>query len=216
MNFYDINWALWIPSQIFAFFALIVMVYAMAISKTKTRTLIAIIIFNTLMTVSVALLSNWLLVGIYFVAIFRDLVFIWREKKHPNNNALSLTTLFSFLIIAIIIAGFTIDWRLPSWELTLAVCIQLMALFIIYGAWAKGIHMIRISRFAFCTLAIVNHMIFQNYIAIVIEAFAICAIIVFYIKFFRRHSGRGSRSELRSEESSEAPITPNLSESTSL
>jgi len=180
--FDDINWSLWIPSQVFAFLALIAMVYAMAISKTKTQTLIAIIIFNILMTASVAFLFNWLLVGIYSVAILRDLVFIWREKKHPNNKAISLATLFTFLAAAVIIAGFTIDWGQVPLELTLAVCIQLMALFIIYGAWAKGIHMIRISRFAFCSLAIINHLIFQNYIAIVIEVFAIVAIIVFYVR----------------------------------
>jgi len=186
MDFSNINFALWIPSQIFAFFALIVMVYAMAISKTKTKTMIAIIVFNLLMTVSVALLFNWLLVGIYSVAILRDLIFIWREKRYPNHRAISYTTLILFLLISIVIAGFTINWQQLPLELTLAILLQLLALFIIYGAWAKGVHMIRISRFAFCILAIINHLIFQNYIAIVIEAFAICAIIVFYIKFFRK------------------------------
>lgn len=158
----------------------------MAISKTKTKTMIAVIIFNAFMTVSAALLGNWLLMGIVFVAIFRDIIFLWREKKYPNNRALSYATLVSFWVIAIIIAGFTIDWIQPTPELILAICIQLLALFIIYGAWAKGIHMIRISRFAFCTLAIINHLLFQNYIAIIIETFAICAICVFYIKFFKK------------------------------
>jgi len=191
VDFSDINLAFWIPSQIFALFALITMVYAMAIAKTKTKTVFAIIIFNLFMTVSVGLLENWVLMGIFAVAIARDIVFLWREKYYPENKVLSYLTLILFLVIVVVVAAFTVDWQSSSLRLILAIGIQLMALFIVYGAWAKGVHMIRISRFAMCALVIVNHLIYQNYVAIAIEVFTICAITVFYIKFFRNKSTEG-------------------------
>jgi len=59
------------------------------------------------------------------------------------------------------------------------------ALFIIYGSWAKGVHLIRISRIVFCVLAIVNRAMRFDVIGIVIEVVCIVAIIYFYIKYFK-------------------------------
>ena len=187
-NFDYVRWEFWIPSQIFAFFALIAMIYAMQ-TKSKAKTLIAVMIFNALMLISTALLwwqplFNWVLVGIYGVAIARDLVFLWREKKYPNNNKLSITTLIIFLSISVTVAGFTMNFSQDAWLLTLAIVIQCVALFIIYGAWAKGVHLIRISRIVGASIILIQHILFQNFTAIVVEVVSISAVILFYIRFF--------------------------------
>ena len=183
INFDEIDLAFWIPSQVFAFFALVAIIYAMIFTKTKTQTLFAIIAFNIFIVISTALLSNWIITGISALAVARDIVFLWREKYYPGNRRISYATLFIFLALSIGIAvGLTIDWNLPTLELALALGIQVMALFIIYGAWAKGVHLIRISRFFYCSLVLINHIIFYNYIAIIIEAFAMIAIIVWYYR----------------------------------
>ena len=181
-----VNLTLWIISQVFAFFALVTIVYTMIFSKTKIKTLIFVICYNVLMLLSTVMLANWLLVGIYSVAVVRDLVFIWREKKYPSNKNLAIATLFTFLIISVTVSCFTISWNLSALFLALAVTLQLLSLFVIYGAWAKGVHKIRISRFVFGILAILNHIVFRNYVAILIYLFSTASIIVFYIRYFRK------------------------------
>ena len=198
-----VNMPLWIVSQIFAALALAAIVYAMAISKTKVKTMIAIVFYNVLMLVSTALLANWLFVGIYSVSIVRDSFFIWREKKFPDNKALAYATLVLFLIVSIVVSVFTIDWGLSSPQLALAIVIQIMALFIIYGAWAKGVHMIRISRFAFNVFSILNYFIFKNYVAILSSTFTLISIIVFYVRYFRKKRAQDKANPENSENQSQ-------------
>ena len=198
-----VNMSLWIVSQIFAALALVVIIYAMIFSKTKTKTLYAIIVFNILMIVSTALLKNWLPAGIYAVAIVRDFVFIWREKKHPINKNLAVATLVAFLIISTAVSCFTINWSLPSLQLALAVAIQLMALFVIYGAWAKGIHLMRISRFSLNVFYIFNYIIFQNYVALMVSTFTLISIIVFYVRFLEKKRAQDKANPENSENQSQ-------------
>jgi len=210
-----VNMPLWIVSQIFAFLALIVIVYAMVFSKTKTKTLVLIICYNALMFVSTALLSNWLLSGVYSVAIFRDLVFIWREKKHPSNKNLAVATLLFFWVISATVACFTINWGLPSLQLALAIVIQCLSFFVIFGAWAKGVHLIRISRFTFDVFAIINYIIFQNYIAILINLFAMASIIVFYVRYFGKKRAQDKANPENSENQSQQQGGPHGQEQVS-
>jgi len=77
---------------------------------------------------------------------------------------ISYATLSGFLLIATLLAVFvTIDWRAGALLLTVSIILQICALFIIYGSWAKGIHFIKISRFVFCIPAIINHVLFNNF-----------------------------------------------------
>ena len=182
-DFSEIDFRFWIPSQVIAFVALLVMIYAMQ-AKTKTKTLVSIIIFNTLMGSALLILGDWQIAGIHAVAIARDLVFLWREKKYPDNKKISIATLVLFLVASCVVAGFTINWQDSAGWLTLAIFIQLSALGIIFGAWAHGVHLIRLSRLFSASIIMANHFRMQNPTAIVVEIVSITAIFVFYIRYF--------------------------------
>jgi len=178
---------MWIASQVFASFALASIVCAMLFSKTRKQILIFVILFNASMAVSSALVENWLLVGIAAVAVARDIVFLWREKYYPNNRRLEIGTLILFLAISTLVAGFTINWvPYNPWHHVLAIFTQVAALFLIYGAWSKGVHLIRLSRIGLCIVFIINHILFQNYVSIITEVFALGAICAFYGRYFYR------------------------------
>jgi len=198
-SFDEISLTFWIFSQIFALIALVIIIWAFQV-KSKSRTLALIVIFNSLMAASTALLGNWLMVGIYCVAALRDVVFLWREKKYPDNRNISLATLLSFIIIAVAIAAFTIDWFADAPLLILAVVIQIMALFIIYGSWAKGIHMVRISRISFSIFVGINHVLFLNFTGVVIEAVSITTVTIFYVRFFAKKRAYYEGEQITNEE----------------
>jgi len=168
---------IWILSQVFTLFALISIVIALT-AKKKSKTLLFTIIFNAFSTVGSIFLQNWILAGIVGVATFRDIVFLLRETYAPDNKLLSLFTLILFLAIS-----FTVSWLTNNWWFDFL--LMAAALFIIYGSWAKGVHLIRISRIVFCVLAIVNRAMRFDVIGIVIEVVCIVAIIYFYIKYFK-------------------------------
>ncbi|MCL2847970.1 MAG: YgjV family protein [Firmicutes bacterium] len=202
-NFENVGLPTWIISQIFAVFALVMIVLSMQ-AKTKIRTMIFLMVFNALMIVSTALLSQWLIVGISALAIIRDILFIWREKYYPNNRGAALVTLFYILSISIILSYLTIDWSWPTLHLVNAIILQLFSMFFIFGAWKKGVHFIKISRFFLAISALIYHIIFQNYTAVIIEIFCICSIIVFYIRFMV--SKRKERNELSKDIGNESNI----------
>ncbi|MCL2755749.1 MAG: YgjV family protein [Firmicutes bacterium] len=186
----DVSPALWITSQAVTLVALAWIFYGFQ-SKTKGKTLVCTAICNVFLTIAFSLLQNWQAVGIFSFAVMRDLTYFWRERAYPNNKKLSVATLLFFLIGAAIIAAFTIDWQAGTVNLIISLAWQLTAFFLIYGSWAKGCHLIRISRTSFGLLAIVNHVWFANYAAILTETVIIGAIVLFYIKFLnakRKHS----------------------------
>lgn len=184
---------IWIVSQIITVIALIMIIFAMQ-AKVKTKTLILTILFNFLMATATILLQNWILVGIFGVAVFRDLVFIWREKYFPNNQPISYTTLVLFLVISTVVSLFTASWW---FDYLLMTC----SLFVIFGSWAKGIHLIRISRFVLSSLAIVNHIMFFNITGVVVEVFSLLAITYFYFNYFRMKRSVDNTSRLSNENS---------------
>jgi hypothetical protein len=177
---------LWIASQIFAILALIVIVYTIIWTKIKSKTLICIMLFNVLVSISNALLSNYLLMGISILAVFRDGVFLWRERYYRDDNTLAIYILVFFLIASIVLAIFTIKWNAAPNLLLLSILIQISSLFVIYGAWASGVHLIRISRLTISILNIINQLIFANYTIVLIEVFSISATAIFYIQYYRK------------------------------
>ncbi|MCL2598654.1 MAG: YgjV family protein [Firmicutes bacterium] len=189
IDFGALNLALWIPSQISAFFALLTIGYAMAFAKSRKHTMFAMMCFNAFMIVSMGLLQNWPLLAVYCVAILRDVTILWREKHFPKNKPLAIANLLFFLVVIALVAYFTINWHASVALLFLQVGIQLASLFLVYGAWAKGDHLIRISRVCFCSLAIINDIMFSNIVGIAIESFAIVAVGVFYVKRLSKKQG---------------------------
>jgi len=165
-------------SQVFAGLALIAMLVAFQ-CKSPNRTLFIIAIFNTLIALSNALLYNWVVVGIFALAVLRDLVFLWQRKYYPNDRGIELTTLGVFLVLSIVVFYFTHSGWWYSWLL------QAAALFVILGSWWRGIHLIRISRVVISVVAIYNHVYFLNYTNIAVEVVSLITIVIFYIRWQR-------------------------------
>ena len=187
---YEITWQ-WIASQVFALFALGAIVVAYQLKK-KSHTLVAVMSFNSAMAISSIMLSNWILVGIYSIGFFRDGVFLWREKYFPNNQKLSISVITMFMILSMAVGAWTFGWWFD-------VFLIMASMFVDFGSWMKGVHLIRISRLTWCTLVLVNHIRFYNYLAIVIELFIITSIMVFYWKFFRRPKASDNETQVISD-----------------
>jgi len=171
-----VDFYIWVLSQVFALFALICIVIAFQ-SRSKDKTLLLTIIFNIFMTVSALLLKNYIIVGIVSIAVIRDASFLLREKHKPNDKILSYINLIVILIISFTVLIFVSTTLLDY-------LLMVSALFLIYGSWAKGVHLIRISRVTYNILAAINHLYVGNYISILIECFTTASIIIFYIRLF--------------------------------
>ena len=169
---------LWIISQVFASFALIAIVIAYQL-KNKKWTLVAVMVFNGTMAVSSAVLANWILVGIYAIGFFRDATFLWREKYYPNAYLLSVIIVCAFMAGSVVVGAFTFRWWFD-------VPLVAASMFVDFGSWKKGVHWIRISRATWCAMVLVNHVRYQNYIAIGIEIFILISVAIFYIRYFRK------------------------------
>jgi len=164
-------------SQVFALLALITLFIAFQF-KSSNRVLIIVALFNLLIAISNALLYNWVVVGIFALAVFRDLAFVWQRKKHPNNEALELGTLCFFLFASVVVFYFTYGGWWYSW------LIQAASLFVILGSWWRGVHLIRISRIIISILAVYNHVVFYNYTNIAVEIVGLATIAIFYVRTY--------------------------------
>jgi len=212
----DVITGYWITSQVFAFFALIAIIMAYQFKKRKW-TLSSVMAFNGLMAISSAMLSNWLLVGIFTIGFFRDGAFLLRERYYPNSRVMSHAVLYVFLIGSILVGVFTYRWWFD-------VPLVFASMFVDYGSWSKGLHRIRISRLTWCSLVIVNHIRFYNVIGIGIEIFVIAAIAVFYIRYYHKKRrgrgiqatpGGGSNNSLDVRQSAEAEVSGTVNPSNS-
>ena len=168
-----------ITALVFSGLALCVLVYAMIFTKAKRQTQVAVILFNVLMCVSVSLMQNWIMTGIHSLASLRDIVFIVQDKYFSKSKKFSFGTLGFFMTASVVVGVVTFGWWFD-------VFLVGASMFVDYGSWAKGVHKIRISRFIFSCLAIVNFLVFFNPISIAINIFAIGAIVVYYLRYFKK------------------------------
>ena len=168
---------LWIITQIFSLIGLVLMTYAFQV-KSKRKTLIIISISCMLGVISSALLGNWALASILAVTVIRNTTFAWIDGKQIKKST-SVTILVFFLIATVLSVIFIVQWWL-DWLLLVA------ALFSTYGKWAKGIHLIRVTSLIYSALAIIIHIYFTNFMAVLIDVFIIVSIVVFYIRYFRQ------------------------------
>jgi len=171
----------WIVSQVFAFLALVAVVICFQL-KNKVHTLIWLGICNAFYMISVMFLANWIIAVIVAIAMLRSFVFAWIDsRKEPVNPKASLAVMFGFMFALVLFTVFMmiyLDW----WWIDLLLLAS--SIFIIYGNWAKGIHILRISLLAYAALAIINHIFYLNAIAIIVEAVAILSIMIFYVRYF--------------------------------
>lgn len=171
---------LWIASQVFGFICVALAMWSFQ-TKRKANTVLLIGIANIFSAVSLALLANWVVFSLISVAIVRSFTFYFIElrieKGKPINRQITLIFTLLFMVASIIPVIFTWTWW---FDWVLLVC----SLFIIYGSWAKGIHLIRIACFSYDALSIVNHIMFFNIIGLVQSILLTGSVIVFYVRYF--------------------------------
>ena len=174
---------MWLLSQVLGGAALVCAVAAF-LCKNKCKTLVLYALSNFSLAVSSACLQNWVLTGTLILATLRNFCLAWLEKKIlQRTHFISLSILFCFWIAAVVIVTLT-HKCFYDWILLVSV------IFVIYGNWAKGIHLIRISTIINSALAIGSHIFFGNYLGIAVDAAAIISICTFYTKSMIYHKRR--------------------------
>jgi hypothetical protein len=166
---------LWILSQIIALPAMFFIAKAFRysdIEKDKAR--LYTVFHNLTLAVGSALLMNWIMATVLLIAGVRDLIFNWREKRHPDNRALSIGIFAFFMIISLVSSLITISWWF-DWLLMGA------ALFMIYATWVKGMAIMFWGRFMISSFAIVSHWTFDNYLTDIISEITIIVVSISFL-----------------------------------
>jgi len=173
----------WGLSQGLGVVILILVVFAFQ-AKRKIVTLSLISACLAISVISNSLLLNWVAVALGGVTLLRFLCFIWLEARGERvQRWVSVSVLFFFLIacavsvvvLEIIGLGHWFNWVLLAGNL-----------FSTYGGWAKGVHLVRISNIQISILIIINALMFNNFMSIIIEAFALASIAIFYWRWLRK------------------------------
>ncbi|MCL2228476.1 MAG: YgjV family protein [Firmicutes bacterium] len=173
---------MWLASQIVAGIALVIISYGF-LRREKTKTLFWLGIGFLVYVISAGLLLNWVGVAVVSIMAMQNFVYAYFEKRNiPYNTKLSFFTMLFFIAINIIAIYFTIEWWF-DWVIMTA------SIILVIATWAKGIHAIRFAEVLFTSAMTVNHVIFFNIVAILIEQIILISIIVFYFRFFatRKH-----------------------------
>jgi len=173
---------LWIASQVFGFICVALAMYARQL-KRKANTVLVIGIANAFSAISLALLGNWVVFSLICVAIVRSMTFYFTELRIEQGKEIKKQITFIFMLVFMIASIIPVVFLWVWWFDWIILC---GSLFVIFGNWAKGIHKIRIACATYDTLVVVNYIKFFNIIGIVQSALLVGAVVVFYIRFFRR------------------------------
>jgi len=178
-------------SQAIGLIILGIVVYAFQ-TKDKSKTLWLLTGATVLGVVANILLLNWSIIIILAINIFRFPSFAILEK-HEDKKELRVVVLVFFLVVtaaAMAIVTVVADLHWFNWILMVGTLLS------IYGQWAKGVHLIRITNIVVSTLLIINAVMFMNIMGMLIETFVIISIIVFYVRFFKgKEKGEQNESE---------------------
>ena len=152
--------------------------------RSKVDTLLFLGVANIFQAVSVGLLLNWVAFSIFAVTIVRSFTFAFIEHRaridKPVPQQIQLALVIAFMVAVIVTVSTTFEWWLDF-------LLLMASLFLVYGNWAKGPHLIRISALVFDGLFIVNHAAvpdFPNIAGIVFSSLMIFTVLVFYGRFF--------------------------------
>ena len=182
-NFSD---PLWVTSQIFAFFALIFSVWSWQI-KNKVKMMFMVGIFSALLAVSASLLQNYTLGVLFGLAAVRNFVFSYLDWRVSKGKKVAKWLPYFF---AVIFAVSTITstvvlvyvLQVPTFGAWLEWLICATLLGLIVGNVLAGTNLMRCSFIANRVFNIINHIYFNNAIAVIIALAAIGSNIVFYIR----------------------------------
>ena len=180
----DINFSdpLWIVSQIFAFFALVLSIWAWQV-KNKIRMMLLVGLFSLFLAISATFLENYSLGVLFGLAAIRNFVFCyldWRVSKGKNVFKW-LPYIFAGIFAVSTMTATALLWHtgMALW-LELLICVTLLGLII--GNVRKGTDLMRVSFIANRSFNIINHVYFNNAVAVVIAIAAIGSNVVFYAR----------------------------------
>jgi hypothetical protein len=178
--------ALWITSQVFAFFALVFTIWAWQV-KEKIKMMLLVGLFSLFLAISASLLENFTLGVLFGLAAIRNFVFCyldWRTSKGKivhNWLRYSFAALFAIATVSstVVLVYFVKVDTFGAW-LEWLICVTLLGL--IVGNVLEGTNLMRVSFIANRVFNIINHIYFNNAIAVIIAVSAIGSNIVFYIR----------------------------------
>jgi hypothetical protein len=180
----DVNFSdpLWVASQIFAFFALILSIWAWQV-KDKIRMMLLVGLFSLFLAISASFLENYSLGVLFGLAAIRNFVFCyldWRVSKGKKVYSW-LPYFFAGIFITSTVTATALLWHtgMALW-LEVLICVTLIGLII--GNIRKGTDLMRVSFIANRGFNIINHVYFNNAVAVVIAVAAIGSNVVFYTR----------------------------------
>ncbi|MCL2569922.1 MAG: hypothetical protein FWE16_01810 [Firmicutes bacterium] len=185
----DVELLPFIISQILGVVILAIVAIAFQI-KRKFLTLSLISLSTILALVMHSLLANWVVVALVIISLCRLVTYAWLEYMGKRiSQGISFAIMIFFVILnvpAIVIIDTLVGVGVVDWFVMAA------SMFLSYGQWEKGPHMIRISNITLSIMLIINSIFFFNFMAIAIEVFVLGSIVVFYFRwFFKGERGEG-------------------------
>lgn len=176
----------WLVSQGFAFVSMIFSIWSWQV-KDKVKMMFLLGMFTSFFVMSAFLLQNYTLAILFGLAAIRNFVFCyldWRVAKGKHVAKwlpwmfaafFAVTTIGSTIVLVYVIQVDTVG----AW---LEWLIALTLLGLIAGNVLEGTHVIRASFVLNRTFNIINHIEFNNMVAVVIALLSIGSIFVFYIR----------------------------------
>ena len=179
---------MWIVSQVFAFIALVFMVWSFQ-CKEKLRVMLLLGFGTFFLALSAAPLQNWVLASLFMQASVRNYVFFffdWRVKRGihvPRTYYNVAAVIFSGAIIASTIIMVHI-MQVPHTNLFVEWSIAATLVGLTIGNVLNGQNVMRISFVINRMFNIYNHIYFLNAIAVIIAALAIGSNGIYYFRMF--------------------------------
>ena len=195
----------WILSQVLSLCALVLLVLGI-MTKRKSMTVGLMAASFLLMAAATILLENYIIAAISLVALVRNIAYLLTEKyqaklpkwfSHFVLATFMVITAATLSLIIVFLESWWLDWILLG-----------LGLFIVYGTWAKGIHLIRLSNLSYTVVVIVNHLVFTNLVGVAMEIIFMVSIFAFYVKYFRakRVIARIESEDQNAVQASQEPI----------
>jgi len=178
--------SMWLISQGFAFVSMIFSIWSWQV-KDKVKMMFLLGMFTSFFVMSAFLLQNYTLAILFGLAAVRNFMFCyldWRVAKGKYvakwlpwmfAAIFAVTTIGSTIILVHVIRVDTVG----AW-LEWLIAVTLLGL--IAGNVLEGTHVIRGSFVLNRTFNIINHIEFNNMIAVIIALLSIGSIAVFYIR----------------------------------
>jgi len=151
--------------------------------KKKIKLLLLTGIFSMFLAISASFLANYTLAVLFGLAAIRNYVFCYLDWRVSKGKKVSKWLQYSF---AVVFAVATITATSMLWHFGMAlwlevfICLTLLGL--IVGNILPGTNLMRVSFIANRAFNIVNHVYFNNIIAVVIAVCAIGSNVIYYIR----------------------------------